>query len=105
MRRENQPPLLRAPLDHCRADRASSALNNRPKLKLLPNSSETDTYTRVKHPMPSLRNYTLEKRGRMKAIVFERNGGCEVLQYKDTPIPRPGPNEVLILVKASACNF
>jgi len=41
----------------------------------------------------------------MKAIVFERNGGCEVLHYKDTPIPRPGPNEVLIQVKASACNF
>src|SRR5215831_13699072 len=41
----------------------------------------------------------------MKAVVFERNGECEVLQYKDTPIPRPGPNDVLIQVRASACNF
>ena len=41
----------------------------------------------------------------MKAIVFERNGGPEVLQYKDIPEPEPGPNEVVIKVKASACNF
>ena len=41
----------------------------------------------------------------MKAIVFERNGGPEVLQYKDIPEPKPGPNEVVIKVKASACNF
>jgi alcohol dehydrogenase len=41
----------------------------------------------------------------MKAVIFERNGGCEVLQYKDTPVPRPSPNDVLLQVKASACNF
>jgi alcohol dehydrogenase len=41
----------------------------------------------------------------MKAIVFERNGGPEVLQYEDIPVPTPGPNDVLIQVKASACNF
>jgi len=41
----------------------------------------------------------------MKAVVFERNGGYEVLQYKDTPTPKPGPNEILIQVKSSACNF
>ena len=41
----------------------------------------------------------------MKAIVFERNGGFEVLQYKDIAEPKPGPNEVLLKVKASACNF
>ena len=41
----------------------------------------------------------------MKAIVFERNGGPEVLQYKDIPEPKPGPDEVVIQVKASACNF
>ena len=41
----------------------------------------------------------------MKAVVFERNGGFEVLQYKDIPEPKPGPNEVVIKVKASACNF
>lgn len=41
----------------------------------------------------------------MKAVVFERHGGPEVLQYQDLPEPRPGPNEVVIQVKASACNF
>ncbi|MGH7935136.1 MAG: zinc-binding dehydrogenase [Candidatus Binataceae bacterium] len=41
----------------------------------------------------------------MKAIVFEQNGGCEVLQYRDTPEPKAGPNDVVIKVKASACNF
>ncbi|MGH7986626.1 MAG: zinc-binding dehydrogenase [Candidatus Acidiferrales bacterium] len=41
----------------------------------------------------------------MKAIVFERNGGCEVLRYADTPEPHAGPNDVVIRVKASACNF
>jgi alcohol dehydrogenase len=41
----------------------------------------------------------------MKAIVFERNGGPEVLEYKDTAVPTAGPNEVMIKVKASACNF
>jgi alcohol dehydrogenase len=41
----------------------------------------------------------------MKAIMFERNGGCEVLKYSDTPTPKAGPNDVVIRVKASACNF
>src|SRR5258708_16335182 len=41
----------------------------------------------------------------MKAIVFERHGGSEVLQYKDTPLPKAGPNDVVIKVRASACNF
>ena len=41
----------------------------------------------------------------MKAIVFERNGGLEVLEYKDVAEPKPSPNEVVLQVKASACNF
>jgi alcohol dehydrogenase len=41
----------------------------------------------------------------MKAIVFERNGGLEVLEYKDIAEPKPSPNEVVLQVKASACNF
>ena len=41
----------------------------------------------------------------MKAIVFEQHGGCEVLKYRDTPRPQAGPNDVVIAVKASACNF
>src|ERR1700674_4288109 len=41
----------------------------------------------------------------MKAIVFEQNGSCEVLRYTDAPQPKAGPNDVVINVKASACNF
>ena len=41
----------------------------------------------------------------MKAIVFEQNGGCEVLRYEDAPEPKAGPNDVVLKVKASACNF
>jgi alcohol dehydrogenase len=47
----------------------------------------------------------LKKAFLMKAIVFERHGGSEVLQYRDTPQPKAGPNDVVINVKASACNF
>jgi alcohol dehydrogenase len=41
----------------------------------------------------------------MKAMIFETQGGPEVLQYKETPKPAVGYNEVLIQVKASACNY
>ena len=40
----------------------------------------------------------------MKAIIFEKHGGIEVLQYKDIPIPEISSNEVLIRVKATALN-
>jgi alcohol dehydrogenase len=41
----------------------------------------------------------------MKAMIFETHGGPEVLQYQETPKPDVGHNEVLIQVKASACNY
>lgn len=41
----------------------------------------------------------------MKAVVFERYGGIEVLEFKDVPEPKIGPNDVLIHVRAAACNF
>ena len=37
--------------------------------------------------------------------MFERNGGYEVLKYGDVAEPKAGPNDVVIKVKASACNF
>src|SRR5499427_7280531 len=40
----------------------------------------------------------------MKAVVFNQHGGPEVLQYVDVPDPRPGPDEVLIEVKATSIN-
>ena len=41
----------------------------------------------------------------MKAIVFEQHGDYDVLKYRDTPQPVAGPNDVVIGVRASACNF
>lgn len=40
----------------------------------------------------------------MKAIFFNHHGGPDVLQWGDVPTPTPGPNEVLIQVKACALN-
>ncbi len=40
----------------------------------------------------------------MKAIVFERHGGPEVLKYTDVPEPVIRANEVLVRVKACALN-
>jgi NADPH:quinone reductase-like Zn-dependent oxidoreductase len=40
----------------------------------------------------------------VKAIVFEKHGGPEVLQYVDVPAPAIGVNEVLVRVKACALN-
>lgn len=41
----------------------------------------------------------------MKAVMFEKHGGPEVLQYTDVAEPKAGPNEVVLRVKASACNY
>lgn len=41
----------------------------------------------------------------MRAIVFERHGGPEVLSYRDDiVVPQPGPGEVLVAVKYAALN-
>ncbi len=41
----------------------------------------------------------------MKAVVFEEHGGVEVLQYKEVAQPKVGPNDVLVRVRASGCNY
>jgi len=41
----------------------------------------------------------------MKAVVFERNGGPEVLEFKDVPEPSPQDAQVLVDVKAVGVNF
>lgn len=41
----------------------------------------------------------------MKAVVFEEHGGVDVLQYKDVPEPQISPNEVLLKIRASGCNY
>ncbi len=40
----------------------------------------------------------------MKAVFFEQHGGIEVLKYADLPMPKPGPGEALIKVRAVALN-
>ena len=34
----------------------------------------------------------------MKAVVTVGNGGLDMLEYRDVPVPRPGPGEVLLQV-------
>ena len=41
----------------------------------------------------------------MHAIVFERNGGPEVLSYEEVPDPTPSEGEVLVRVEAVGVNF
>lgn len=41
----------------------------------------------------------------MRAIVFERNGGPEVLSYEDVPDPVPADGEVLVDVEAVGVNY
>ena len=41
----------------------------------------------------------------MRAIVFERNGGPEVLELKEVPAPDPGEGEVLVDVEAIGVNY
>ena len=41
----------------------------------------------------------------MKAIVFERYGGPEVLRLADVPVPEPAPREVLVEVVATSVNL
>ena len=41
----------------------------------------------------------------MRAVVFERNGGPEVLEYKEVPDPEPGEGQVLVEVEAVGVNY
>src|SRR5690348_1090300 len=41
----------------------------------------------------------------MKAVLFERNGGPEVLEFKDAPEPKPENGEVLVDVEAIGVNY
>ena len=41
----------------------------------------------------------------MRQIVTTRNGGIEVLQVQEAPDPQPGPEEVVVAVRAAGLNF
>jgi NADPH:quinone reductase-like Zn-dependent oxidoreductase len=49
--------------------------------------------------------YVATKERLMKAMVFERHGPPDVLEYKDVPMPTIGPNEVLFKVMAAGFNY
>lgn len=40
----------------------------------------------------------------MKAMLFHRHGGLEVLEYKEIEEPQPGPGQVLVRLRAAALN-
>lgn len=40
----------------------------------------------------------------MKAVIFRRHGGPDVLEYADVPDPSAGPGQILVRVKACALN-
>src|SRR5512135_1676191 len=40
----------------------------------------------------------------MKAVIFEKHGGPEVLQYTDFPTPEPGPGQVQVQIHTAAMN-
>ncbi len=40
----------------------------------------------------------------MRAVVLEEKGGPEVLRVREVPAPRPGPEEVVVEVVATALN-
>eukprot|EP00475_Leptophrys_vorax_P003617 TRINITY_DN12131_c0_g1_i1.p1 TRINITY_DN12131_c0_g1~~TRINITY_DN12131_c0_g1_i1.p1 ORF type:complete len:344 (+),score=100.16 TRINITY_DN12131_c0_g1_i1:33-1034(+) len=41
----------------------------------------------------------------MKAILYDKNGDVSVLQYRETPIPVPKADQLLIRLKAAGVNF
>jgi NADPH2:quinone reductase len=41
----------------------------------------------------------------MRAVVYERHGGPEVLESKEVPVPEPGEDEVLVKVETVGVNF
>jgi NADPH:quinone reductase len=41
----------------------------------------------------------------MKAVVYNQNGGPEVLSYEDVPDPKAGAGQVVVDLKASGVNF
>jgi NADPH2:quinone reductase len=41
----------------------------------------------------------------MRAVVFERNGGPDVLDFTEAPDPEPGPGHALVDVEAAGINY
>lgn len=43
--------------------------------------------------------------GEMRAVVVPHHGGIDVLEVENSPVPEPGPGQVLVEVAASGVNF
>ena len=41
----------------------------------------------------------------MRAVIYERHGGADVLQYGEAPDPQPEEDNVLVKVEAVGVNF
>jgi NADPH2:quinone reductase len=41
----------------------------------------------------------------MKAVLIEKTGGTDVLQYKDVPVPQPKEGEVLVKNEYIGINY
>ena len=57
-------------------------------------------------PRPGERLWVYDTQGprTMKAVVFDRTGGPEVLELRDVPVPAIAPDQVLVEVKACGIN-
>jgi NADPH:quinone reductase-like Zn-dependent oxidoreductase len=40
----------------------------------------------------------------MKAVIIREAGGIDQLEYREVPVPRPGPGEVVVRLRAAALN-
>ena len=40
----------------------------------------------------------------MKAVRIHQDGGPDVLRYEDAPDPEPGPDDVLVELRAASLN-
>ncbi len=61
--------------------------------------------TSKNHPYPPQNRFDISACATtMKAVVTTGNGGYDKLEYRDVPVPTPGPDEVLLQVLAAGVN-
>jgi enoyl reductase len=58
----------------------------------------------IRHRPSRRRDSPADSLVRMRAIVFERYGGPDVLRVADLPVPEPGPGQVRVRVRVAGVN-